>query len=248
MKEDDLIETYYAGAYWGARKESPEECGQRAEAMFTALRTVAPDFAHWLKQGRSRREALQRPIETDRATLAKMFRRGKDRVFEELGFRISGWNGASDDEASSFLISAGIHSEERIVNACVFDLPSQGLDGKEGPNAQRVLTANVLSGLVRAMAVGWEPEWAIATSRAHRELIPRPRPTRLWGWVTYYSDQVGRVPPLPAPVRMERVEDKGTLLVLTPERFTASNPEHVALAHRVGELLDRAGLLGPPLP
>jgi hypothetical protein len=243
-----LIETYYAGAYWSARKESPEECGRRAEAMFTALRTVAPDFSQWLKQGRSRKEALQHPIETDPSTLAKMFRRGKDRAFEELGFTISGWNGASDYEASSFLISAGIHSEERIVNACVFNLPSGGPDDKKGPNAERVLTATVLSGLVRALAVAWEPEWAIATSHAHRELIPEPHPTRLWGWVTYYSDHVGRVPPLPAPVRMERVEDKGTLLVLTPERFTASNPEHIALADRVRELLDRAGLLGPPLP
>ncbi|PTL80690.1 hypothetical protein DAT35_27820 [Vitiosangium sp. GDMCC 1.1324] len=216
--------------------------------MFSALRTVAPDFAHWLKQGRSRREALQHPIETDRATLTKMFRRGKDRMFEDLGFRISGWNGADDDEASSFLFSVGIYSEF-VTNACVFNLPSPGLDGKESPSSQRVLTATVLSGLVRAMAVAWEPEWAIATSHAHRdEFIPRPRPARLWGWVTYYSDAVGRVPPLPAPVRMERVENQGTLLVLTPERFTARNPEHVALAERVRGLLDRAGLLGPPLP
>jgi hypothetical protein len=243
-----LIETYYAGAYWGARKESPEECGRRAEVMFTALRTVAPDFSRWLKQGRSRKEALEHPIETDRATLTKMFRRGKDRVFEDLGFRLSGWTGAGDYEASSFLIRAGIYAEERIVNACVFDLPNAGPDDRHAANAERVLTATNLSGMVRAMAVAWEPEWAIATSTAHWKCIPEPHPARLFGWVTYYSDQVGRVPPLPAPVRMERIEDKGTLLVLTPERFTASNPEHVALAERVRVLLDRAGLLGPPLP
>ncbi|AEI62440.1 hypothetical protein LILAB_02575 [Corallococcus macrosporus] len=41
------------------------------------------------------------------------------------------------------------------------------------------------------------------------------------------------------------MEDKGTLIVLTPERLTADNPEHVALAERVRELLDRAGLLKP---
>ncbi|GEN05903.1 hypothetical protein MFU01_09400 [Myxococcus fulvus] len=46
-------------------------------------------------------------------------------------------------------------------------------------------------------------------------------------------------------MRIESVEDKGTLIVLTPERFTASNPDHVALAERVRELLDRAGLLKP---
>jgi immunity protein 52 of polymorphic toxin system len=242
-----VIETYYAGAYWGARKESPEECGRRAAVMFSALRTVAPDFAHWLKQGRSRKEALKHPIETDSATLTKMFRRGKDRVFDELGFTISGWNGGDDDETSSFLLSAGMYSE-RNSNACVFWLPSASVDGREGPNAQRVLTAEVLSGLVRAMAVAWEPEWAIATSNEQWKLVPEPHPERLFGWVTYYSDRVGRAPPLPAPVRMERVEDKGTLLVLTPERFTASNPEHVALAERVRVLLDRAGLLGPPSP
>jgi hypothetical protein len=46
-------------------------------------------------------------------------------------------------------------------------------------------------------------------------------------------------------VRVEPVEDKGTLVILTPERFTASNPEHVALAATVQELLGRAGLLKP---
>lgn len=239
-----MIETYYVGAYWGARKESPEECGQRAEVMFNELRTVAPDFAHWLKLGRTRKEALKRPLETDRASLTKMFRRRKDRMFEDLGFRLDGWNGADDDESSAFNIRAGLYAE-RLSNVCVFNLPSAGSDNKEGPNAQRVLTATVLSGLVRAMAVAWEPDWAIATSDAHRELLPTPLPKRLWGWVTYYPDRVGRVPPLPAPVRMERVEDKGTLLVLTPERFTASNPEHLALATHVRELLERAGLLQP---
>ncbi len=243
--EDGLSEGYYAGAYWGARKEPAEECGRRAEVLFSALRTVAPDFSRWLKPGRSRKEALQHPIETDRASLTKMFRRGKDRVFEDLGFRLSGWNGASDYEATSFLISAGMYSED-ITNACVFYLPREGPNKRNAENAERVLTATILSGLVRAMVVAWDPEWAIATSDAYNDLIPEPNPTRLWGWVTYYSDQVGRVPPLPAPVRMERVEDKGTLIVLTPDRFTASNPEHVALAERVGKLLDRAGLLGPP--
>lgn len=44
------------------------------------------------------------------------------------------------------------------------------------------------------------------------------------------------------------MEDKGTLIVLTPERFTASNPEQVALAERVRGLLDHAGLLKPLQP
>jgi len=36
-------------------------------------------------------------------------------------------------------------------------------------------------------------------------------------------------------VRIEPVEDRGTLRILTSERFTAANPEHVTLARRVRE-------------
>lgn len=235
-----MIETYYAGAYWRLRKESPEECGRRAEAFFTTLAPVDPSFSRWLKLGNSRKEALKHHIAPDAATLEKMFRRGKDRTFAELGFRISGWNGESDsDEACSFYITCGGYAEE-VGNLCLFHLPNGG-----GTNSQRVLTAPVLAGLVRAMAVAWDPDDAIAMSDSHRDLIPKPHPDALVGWVTYLSRRRGTVPPLPAPVHIEYVEDKGTLLVLTPERFTVSNPEHVALAERVRELLDRAGLLGP---
>ncbi|MCP3162181.1 Imm52 family immunity protein [Myxococcus qinghaiensis] len=41
------------------------------------------------------------------------------------------------------------------------------------------------------------------------------------------------------------MEDRGSLIILTPERLTVTNPEHAALSRRVRELLDRAGLLKP---
>ncbi|WNG50252.1 hypothetical protein F0U60_43565 [Archangium minus] len=235
-----MVETYYAGAYWHIRKESPEECGRRAESFFKTLVTVDPSFSRWFKLGNSRKQAIQHPVETDQLTLEKMFRRGKDKLFEDLGFRLSGWNGEdSDDDACAFHIKCGGYAKE-VGNRCLFQLPNTG------PNAQRVLTAPVLTGLVRAMAMAWDPDDAIATSDSHRELVSKKGEVGpLVGWVTYLSRRRGTVPPLPAPVHSERVEDKGTLLVLTPERFTASNPEHIALAERVRELLERAGLLGP---
>nr|WP_275900322.1 immunity 52 family protein [Pyxidicoccus trucidator] len=99
------------------------------------------------------------------------------------------------------------------------------------------------------MAMAWEPDCAVATSSAHRDLVSEsPKPGTFVGWVMYLSARRGTVPPLPGPVRIEPIEDKGTLIVLTPERFTAANPEHVALAERVGELLARAGLMQPVTP
>jgi hypothetical protein len=235
-----LRETYYAGAYWGARQEPPEECGRRAEILLTQLSTLDPSLAQWFKRGNSRRQALEHRVGLDGYTLAKMFRRGKDRVFAELGFRISLWNGASTDEdACGAYVTCGCHSE-RVCNVCLFHLPSQG------PNAERVLTAPLLAKFVRAMAVAWEPEWAIATSSAHRELVSEEGVAGTFaGWVIYHARRRGPVPPLPTPVRVEPVEDKGSLIVLTPERFTASNPEHLSLAERVRALLDDAGLLAP---
>ena len=121
---------------------------------------------------------------------------------------------------------------------------------KRGSIAERVLTASVMAEVLRAMALAWEPEWGVVTSHQYDDLVSEQvmaAGTSI-GWVMYFSRLRGKVPPLPAPVRIEPVEDKGTLVTLTPERFTASNPEHVALAARVHELLDRARLLRPLQP
>lgn len=92
-------------------------------------------------------------------------------------------------------------------------------------------------------------DWGVATSIAHRDSVSELAvPGTFVGWVMYLSALRGPVPPLPAPVRIEPVEDQGTLIILTPERFTSSNPEHVKLAARVGEILERAGLLRPVQP
>ncbi|RKH13361.1 hypothetical protein D7X74_21980 [Corallococcus sp. CA047B] len=238
-----MIETIYAGSYWGARKESAEECALRMERLFAELANVDPCFAQWFQQGRSRKAALQRPIEPKASALEPLIRRGRDRVFEDLGFRISGWNGVGDDHgASGFEVTCGGYSHA-VNNFCVFNLPSLG------SHAEQVLTAPVIGGLVRSMAIAWEPEWAIATSPAHRNLVTdSPKPGTFVGWVMYLARARGTVPPLPAPVRIEPVEDRGTLIILTPERFTVGNPEHLALAERVRGLLANAGLMTPLAP
>ena len=239
-EKSQRAETYYAGAYWGPREESSEECARRLKTFLALLPDVDPSFARWFRQGRSQKESLSRPVETSPEALEKLVRRGKDRVRKDLGHSVWVWNGVLDEyDDSGLQIHCGSRSEA-VSNVCVVKLPYRG------PNAERVLTAPVLKNLVRSMAVAWEPNWAVAMSRTHRDIIDEHGRADAWvGWVTYLSRERGQVPPLPAPVRLEPVEDRGTLIVLTPERFTADNPEHVALSLRVRELLERAGLLGP---
>ncbi|RKG81572.1 hypothetical protein D7W79_05120 [Corallococcus exercitus] len=239
-----VTDSYSAGVYWGPRQESSEDCARRLAVLITALATVDPSFARWFQQGKSRKDALKRSIGPASAELESFVRQGRDRTFADLGFSLGGWNGAADEyEVSGFLIACGGYSEW-VNNHCVFTLPSRG------PSSERVLTAPVLTRLVRETAAAWEPDWGVAISEQHRDLMKphRAKGAPYVGWVTYLARHRGRVPLLPAPVRVENVEDKGTLIILTPERFTVSNPEHVALAERVRELLDRAGLLRPLQP
>ena len=234
------METYYAGAYWGPRRESPEDCARRAEFFLAEMSNVDPAFSRWFEQGRSRKDALKRPIVPTRTVLEKLIRKGRDRQFEDLGCAVWAWNGGADYEDSGLNFRCGAYSDV-ATNVCVCNLPTRGAD------SERVLSAPVLSGLVRGMAVAWEPDWAVAMSHTHRDVVKpaQPEPGPYVAWITYLARHRGAFPPLPAPVRVEPVEDKGTLIVLTPERFTADNPAHVELAWRVRERLEEAGLLKP---
>ncbi|MBN8229994.1 immunity 52 family protein [Corallococcus macrosporus] len=245
LEAETYPDTYFAGAYWGPRKESPEECARRTASFLNRLAECDPFLAHWYKPARSRKDARTHSLmPPDMPLLAEMFRRGVNRerggpVFEDLGFSFWFDNGGTSRDCAALRIRCGGYAEAHS-NSCFLSLPNQG------PNAERIFTASVLAEVVRSMALAWEPEWVAAMSRMHRELDDKDgNADILLGWVTYLSRHRGTVPPLPAPVRIEPVGDQGTLIILTPERFTVSNPEHIALARRVRELLARAGLMSP---
>lgn len=248
MSSKPYPETYYAGAYWGPRKESAEECAQRTAHFLTLLAPADPFLAQWYKPTRSQKDARKYPLmPPDLPTLTELFRRGVNRekggpVFEELGLSFWFDNGGPTRDCAALRITCGDYAGSS-PNHCVLTLPW------DGPNAARVLTAAVLTQVVRSMAVAWEPDWAFATSYSYEDEYREPAsaPFSL-GWVTYLSHRFGRVPLLPAPVRIEPADDKGTLIVLTPERFTMANSDHVTLARRVRELLARAGLMQPVIP
>ncbi|MFY2560694.1 immunity 52 family protein [Corallococcus terminator] len=248
FKPYPYLETYYAGAYWGPRRESPEQCAHRTATFLNLLASCDPFLAHWYKYTRSRKDARKHPLmPPDETTLAEHFRKGVNRegngrVFFELGLSFLFHNGGDKDDSASININSGSYAESNS-NVCVLSLPTLG----RSENADRIITAPVLASVLRCMALAWEPDWAIAMSDAYRSTEnardgqANDRP----GWITYFARHRGTVPPLPAPVRIEHVGDQGTLITLTPERFTYENAEHVALARRVHELLVKAGLMEP---
>ncbi|MBN1210752.1 MAG: immunity 52 family protein [Myxococcaceae bacterium] len=245
-----MSETYYAGAYWGARQETAEQCAQRALAFFNTISHSDDFFARWVVPPKSRKQA-PRALELELPALQALFAQRRTRndeggVIEDLGFHLLADNGMGPGRHQRDHASLSIHCgsyAEPISNVCLLDLPSTG------PHVERVLTGPVLTEVLRAMALAWEPDWAVATSNEHREMISqRPTAGTFVGWVMYFARRRGPVPPLPEPVRVEPVEGRGTLVTLTPERFTISNPAHVELAARVHQILEGAGLLVPANP
>ncbi len=236
-----MIETYYAGSYWLARPESAEACARRAARFFHLLGRCDPAWTRWYEPADSFEEARELQFATDAASFQKLFARKENQIGDSFSFNL--WTGDDLDETSGVDGRCG-SAHLRVSSACVLRPYA------EGPISERMLTAPVMTEVLRAMALAWDPEWGVVASHQYDDLISEkvmPAGASV-GWVMYFSRLRGAVPPLPAPVHIESVEDKGTLVILTPERFTASSPEHVALAARIHELLDRAGLLRPLQP
>jgi len=239
-----MSETYYLGAYWGPRQEDAQACAQRLAHMVRLLEPIDPLFARWFKSAKTLKESLKRPLDTDLEGLRKYVQRAMmkdDRrlPMPDLGFSVWLWNGGSGGDDAWFDSLCGGYWE-RANNRCVLRAPEEGAIGG------RVLATVFQTDVLRAMTTAWDPDWGVAISNKHRDIIEKKCPDVLVGWVTYLSRRLGHVPPLPAPVRIEPVGELGTLIILTPERFTASNPEHLELAERVRERLDKAGLLQRP--
>ncbi|HSP78248.1 MAG TPA: Imm52 family immunity protein [Myxococcaceae bacterium] len=242
-----MQENYHVGAYWGVRKETALECARRAEIFYHMLARCDPSFAQWYRSGRGApRELPGHPVRPEVKELEGLFRRRRIRtdldkeVIEDLGFQQIVWN--AKEEQTRIQIHCGDYSPWGSGNVCLLYPP------RSGAVKERLLRVPVLTGILTSMATAWDPDFAVATSPEMVDVVEkREREVRV-GWLTYLSHRLGEVPALPEPVRVEPVGTLGTLLILSPERMTASDPEHVALTARVRELLDRAGLIERPAP
>ncbi|KFA92653.1 immunity 52 family protein [Archangium violaceum] len=234
-----MKETYQAGAYWACRKESAEACARRAEKFFGLLSRCDPIYAHWFEQADSLKKALQLQFEPTFGTFMRFFGRKAYQNGPD-GFSFSAWTGNKEEgRGGSLLLTCGSCSEF-YSNVCLLYLPSAGAE------EERVLTTSVLRDVMHAMVLAWEPDWSVVTSHELRGAMSETRRAGDFvGWVTYLSRSRGEVPSLPEPVQVQPVEDKGALLLLTPERLTASNPEHLSLARSVQDVLRTRGLLEP---
>jgi hypothetical protein len=157
-----MIETYYTGAYWLARPEPAEACARRAEAFFQLLGRCDPAWVHGYEAADSFEEARKLRLATDVATLERLFQRKENQLGG--GVRYWLWTGDNPEETTGISGTCGL-SGTWMPSVCLLKPPSQGTV------SERVLSASVMAEVLRAMALAWGPEWGVATSHAHRDMV-----------------------------------------------------------------------------
>jgi Immunity protein 52 len=243
MAELKCIPEFWAGVYWGLRQETSQSCAQRTARFFEKLARVDPSYSRWCGFGRTDEESSRLRVDLTPTSLEGLFRDGVNRydaephrVIEELGFSIDLWNGELPDGVI-MSIHCGDYARTLGNNSCILQLP------QTPQNIERIFTIPKLTEILRCMISEFDPDWGVVSSTKYLLDFPKPTDKKIPGWVIYLSNRCGTLPPLPEPIRTEPVEDKGTFIIAMPERFSASNPAHVAQADKIWELLLNAGLM-----
>jgi Immunity protein 52 len=219
-------------AYWDSRRDGLEECTNKAKQFFACLAEADALLANWYELGRSRKQALGRQVDTsDTQQLRDLLMKGRNRndldhsVIEELGFSLSFWNGASEEEAwASIRIDCGCYGE-RVSNHVLLDLPykSQGLKWIENASA-----------LLGQVAEIWRPQWAgIMSKKAMRERdFAGDNP--LVDWMVYVPRAV---PAMPFPSRVEELKGLGSIIIVQPDPPVGDDAEELSRIRRAERLL-----------
>lgn len=223
------------GAYWGARRESPEICAVQLATCLGSLGKAHPSLNTWFLKAGSRNMA-NRAVDTSLASLTNLMLAGQNRhevdrsPIPELGFRIGIWNGG-DDLPANLMIGCGGYSP-LVGNALVLTLPVRD------PVSAPLYEPSVLRSILAALVDPWQPDWAVCTTNELRTAqTPAPR-TPVIGWLTFLG------PTRPVPVSMETgvIEPHGAghliMLGAQPDAVTAQD------VNQTRALLLREGSLG----
>lgn len=145
------------GLYWNARPQSLDECADLSYRTLLELRKVG--FDSFYQRGRSRKDALRRPVDASFEGIRKLLARGVNRnevnreVIPELGFSLSLWSGHADDESLGVAIHCGSYSRW-VGNNVTVTLPSEGPYCLEQVRAKAEAVFDALVSL-------WNPEQAL---------------------------------------------------------------------------------------
>lgn len=225
---------YQLGAYWGTRRECAESCAERLYRFLETIKTCDDVFAQWYHLGRSRKEALQRPIKTgDMAEITSLVEKGRHRrdvgrqPIDELGFTVMMWNGG-EEPAKSIALSVGCglySSAPGLGNVVTLHFPKE-LD--------RLADPSVAVEVLLSAAECWNPDWGgIFSSEPVRyeEFDPR---TPIVDWMVFIPRIIDSVPP---PSTVMQLEGLGSVVIVQDHPPLGDDPAHLRIIDRIERII-----------
>lgn len=214
-------EAFYLRACWGPREASLRECARRCSSFLSALAKLTPHFAKWYEFDSSKKSA----VGASETALADVLKRGVAvtdvgrEVIQEGGFGLRLWNRRQDETRTSISIRCGVYSPW-VPNLCLVRPEHLGLTNS-------FPSVHIVVQVVKAMVQIWDPDDVVVTSLLTDERVPRTWDGPDVGWITYLSDRHGPIPELRKVARTERVDELGTLMMLTDAIFSCNSSEDV---------------------
>jgi hypothetical protein len=181
-----MADLFYAGAYWGPRTESADECANRLARCLDLLGEAHPALSTWFRKGKSKSAASGEPMTTSPEALTELIAGGRNRtdvsgrVINELGFRLSAWN--KNSIPVSFSTTCGASpATASVMNVFLLELPDPAGDGAP------LYEPKVARAVLEAIVAAWDPQWATFASYSMRNAQPHRNGRPVAGWMTYVS-------------------------------------------------------------
>ncbi len=224
-------------AIWRERAESIDACAERAVELMKRLGKIDPALATlgWADYSRQAAFNLLAPSVAalrERMDLGRHRADHDRRLIEDLGF------------STELVTPTRSQARIRIDIDCGRFAPGFSNSVKIAfadwsPNATQFC---LLSALDAAMTA-WDAELGSVLVSGLESAFPFVQGSIAMGSILWLPVPPRDLPPLPAGVRVEPRGERGSLVVLTEERFDRDNPAHVALARGAHAALSGAGLL-----
>jgi hypothetical protein len=196
-------------------------------------------------------ESTERAIAHDEGVLKQILLAGqnhyddkKKTIIDDLGFQVCLSTDINEQEVVNLDFHCGRYSKSSgIVNSCAISLPRKGVI------SERLLQIDVLENLMDSIVQSWDPDWGTVISheylRAGTEVSSKNGLAPMVGWMTYLSNQFGPIPPMPEPVRVVSIRERGHLLVITDERFSTTCQRHLNAVREARRILEAECMLLP---
>ena len=219
--------------FWGPRRESVDECADRLLPFMEELARCDEAFTHWYQLGRSRRDALKRRVDFhDRERLVGLLKKGRHRgddtheVIEDLGFRVSVWNGGEPDKEVSLSVCCGSYTE-------VVGLSPNNAAIRFPKNPDKLADPEHASRVLAVVAKHWSPDRGKILSSEYKDVGGSKKWLAVAGMI--YSPR--HIASVPAPSTVTHLENGGSIIVIQPSPPEVDDLEAIERARQIEQLV-----------